>query len=102
MELTPTTQTAHPWRATVRTAFAAALALFPLVNGILLALQGWAEDNAAILPERLAVAINGTVLAGIALTALVTRVLAVPGVVDWCRRHLAFLSPDGKQGRHEA
>lgn len=98
-----TTQVAHPWRATARTAFAAAVGLFPLLNGILATSMGWLTENTAIIPEWLYVVLNGILVAAIALTALVTRILAVPGVVEWTRKHLVFLSPDGdKPGRHEA
>lgn len=96
------TQTTHPWRATARTAAAAIVGLFPLLNGILAVCMDWLTENAAIVPGWLYLGLNGTIIAAIALTALVTRVLAVPGVVQWTRKHLAFLSPDGEPGRHEA
>jgi hypothetical protein len=98
-----TTQVAHPWRATARTAAAAAFGLFPLLNGILSVCMDWLTEYTPIIPGWLYLALNGILLAAIALTALVTRILAVPGVVEWTRKHLAFLSPDGnKPGRHEA
>lgn len=97
-----TTQVAHPWRATLRTAVAAAVGLFPLLNGILATCMDWLTEYTPIIPEWLYLALNGTLVAAIALTALVTRVLAVPGVVEWTRKHLVFLSPDGHNpGRHE-
>lgn len=97
------TQVAHPWRATLRTATAAAVGLFPLLNGILTVCMDWLTDNTPIIPEWLYLALNGTLIAAIALTALVTRILAVPGVVEWTRKHLSFLSPDGNPpGRYEA
>lgn len=98
-----TTQVAHPWRATLRTIVAAAVGLFPLLNGILATSMDWLIEYTPIIPEWLYLALNGTLVAAIALTALVTRVLAVPGVVEWTRKHLSFLSPDGDPpGRHEA
>ncbi|MEG9247995.1 hypothetical protein V6S67_07850 [Arthrobacter sp. Soc17.1.1.1] len=99
---TTTTQVAHPGRATLRTAVAAALGLLPLLNGILAVCADWLTENTPIIPEWLFVVLNGILLAAIALTALVTRILAVPGVVEWTRAHLSFLSPDGNPpGRHE-
>lgn len=95
------TQEANPGRATVRTFFAALLAFAPLVNGVLLAVQGWVEANTDIIPVELAVWVNGVLVAGLALVALVTRVMAAPGVNDWLRKHLAVLAPDSK-GKHEA
>lgn len=96
------TQEANPGRAVTRTFFAALLAFAPLVNGVLLAVQDWVVANSDILPAELAVWVNGILVAGLALVALVTRVLAVPGVNDWLRKHLSLLAPDNSPGRHEA
>ena len=95
------TQEANPGRAVFRTIFAAAVALFPLVNGILVAVQDWLTEYTDTIPTEVALWVNGVLVAALALLALVTRVLAVPGVNDWLRKHLAVLAPDSK-GRHEA
>lgn len=95
------TQEANPGKAVTRTLFAALLAFAPLVNGVLLAVQDWLTQNTDVVPAELALWVNGVLVAGLALVALVTRVLAVPGVNDWLRTHLAVLAPDSK-GRHEA
>lgn len=95
------TQEANPGRAVFRTIFAALLAFAPLVNGVLLAVQDWLTANTDVVPAELALVVNGVLVAGLALVALVTRVLAVPGVNDWLRKHLSVLAPDSK-GRHEA
>jgi hypothetical protein len=66
-------------------------------------LHGLADGVHADHPGWLYLMLNGILLAAIALTALDTRILAVPGVVEWTRKHLSFLSPDGRPpGRHEA
>lgn len=102
MNPTPvSTQEANPGKATVRTFFAALLGFAPLVNGVLLAMQDWLQANTDVVPAELALWVNGVLVAGLALAALVTRVLAVPGVNDWLRKHLAVLAPD-TPGRHEA
>lgn len=98
---TASTQEANPGRAVNRTVFSAAVAFFPLVNGVLLAIQDWLTANTDIIPVELYGWVNGILLAALALVALVTRVLAVPGVNDWLRDHLAVLAPDSK-GKHEA
>lgn len=103
-DLTPTptsTQEANPGRAVFRTFFAALLGFAPLVNGVLLAVQDWLAANTDVVPAELALWVNGVLVACLALVALVTRVLAVPGVNDWLRKHLAVLAPDSK-GAHEA
>lgn len=95
------TQEANPGRAVFRTFFAALVGFAPLVNGVLLAIQDWLNENTDIVPVEMYAWTNGILVAGLALVALVTRVLAVPGVNDWLRVHLKVLAPDSK-GRHEA
>ncbi len=74
------TQTAHPWRATVRTVFAfivglaAAWALIIQAAGIDPGLE-WVTGSVAI-------------------AAGITRVMALPAVDDLIRRFLPFLAPD--------
>lgn len=76
------TQTEHPWRATVRTVVAAVVAL------------------ASLLPYILgAVHADGTVWGtqALAVIAGVTRVLAIPGVNDWLREYVPWLSATPRQ-----
>lgn len=76
------TQSRHPWRATLRTIFQAGVALATL-----------APTVAAVggLDKLDAVPAVGQVLA---ICALVTRVMAIPGVNDFLRRFLPFLAAD--------
>lgn len=94
------TQVKNPGRAVFRTIFAAVITFFPLANGVLLSVQDWLTENTDVVPAELAIWTNGVLVAALALTALVTRILAVPGVNDWLRKHFALLAADGK-GRHE-
>jgi len=79
---TPSTQTAYPWRATIRTAFAfliglaAAWALIIQAAGIDPGLE-WASTSLAI-------------------AAGITRVMALPAVDDLIRRFAPWLAPDKK------
>lgn len=98
----PPTQVQHPGKAVARTLLAAVLGFLPLVNGVLLAVQDWLTANTDIIPVQLYGWVNGILVAALALAALVTRVLAVPGVNDWLRQHLAFLAADAGKGKHEA
>jgi hypothetical protein len=101
----PTTQVAHPWKATLRTAFAVGISAF--------------AGLAVILPLILAEIVNGPIGAYLppglvawllaaaafitAAAAGITRIMAIPGVVEWFRRYLAFLAPDNDPpGRHRA
>lgn len=78
---TAPTQAQHPWRATLRTVVAAAVALLPLLPVI--------AETAHI--QTVPIVAGVLVVAG-----AVTRVLAVPAVVDWMRRYLPFLAPDSR------
>lgn len=71
------TQTVHPWRATVRTIFAALVAALPLV------------------PAVVSVAGVGSIpwiAGGVAAIGAVTRVLAIPGVEAWLKQWAPWLS----------
>lgn len=80
------TQARHPWRATIRTAFATALPLVPLLPELVdaLGLQAYAWAGGIV-----------------AAAGVVTRVLAVPGVNAWLQRHLPALAaaPRGEPPR---
>jgi hypothetical protein len=76
---TPTTPTQirHPWRATIRTAFAAVVALASLLPAVV---AGAHLDAIVWVPQLLTVA------------ATVTRVLAIPGVNLWLARYAPWLT----------
>lgn len=77
-EPTPT-QTRHPWRATARTLFAAIVAALSL------------------LPTAAATAGIDTVPAVaqvLAVTAAITRVLALPGIERWLRTYVPWLAAE--------
>lgn len=88
------TQERSPWAA-VRRTVVAVVAFFPLLNGVLVAVIDALKPYEVHLPPWVFVVLNGTLLAATILAALVTRVLAVPGVNDWLRQHriLRWFSP---------
>lgn len=75
----PPTQTAYPWRATVRTVFAALVALASIVPYIVTAagLDGWAYAGQVVI-----------------VAGAITRVMALPGVNDWISRFVPWLAPE--------
>lgn len=89
------TQSLHPMRAVIRTVVAVGIPAFltfaALVPEIVQTiLDGLGRD----LPEgfrlgMLAVAAGVTTAAGI-----LTRIMAIPGLVEWTRKYLPWLSPD--------
>ena len=81
------TQERNPRSAVLRTVLAAVVALFPLLNGVLLAVMGALEPYRFYLPGWVFLGLNGTLIAATALAAVVTRVLAVPGVNEWLRKY---------------
>lgn len=74
------TQTANPWRATIRTVFAF--------------LVGLAAAWALIIQAAGLDAGIGWVATSLTIAAGVTRVMALPAVDDLIRRFLPFLAPD--------
>jgi hypothetical protein len=80
------TQERNPWSAVRRTVLAVAT-FFPLLNGVLVAAIEALKPYEVYLPGWVFVWLNGTLLAATILAAMVTRVLAVPGVNEWLRAH---------------
>ncbi|MHC6175482.1 hypothetical protein [Glutamicibacter sp. X7] len=76
-----TTQGTHPWRATVRTLFAAVIALAGLAPLIY-------EAAAQQLPEMATGAVGGVLL----VAGAITRIMALPGVEAFLQRFLPFLA----------
>lgn len=83
MQPNPTpTQTAHPWRATVRTVFAALVALLPVLPYV---------------ADELGVSTVGWVASVLVIVGGVTRVLAVPRVNAWITEYVPWLAPTPRQ-----
>lgn len=75
------TQTRHPWRATVRTVFAALVALAAMASPIYSAATGGNPEAA-----------TGWAAAMLAIAAAVTRVMALPQVDAWLHRFVPWLA----------
>ncbi len=73
----PPTQTQYPWRATLRTVVAGLIGLASLLPVIVAA--GHLETAPGITQA-------------LAVSAAVTRILAIPGVDAWLRRYLPVLA----------
>jgi hypothetical protein len=82
------TQVHRPWRATVRTIFQALIGLAAMADPIYSAATN--HDPATA---------TGYAAAALAISAGITRVMALPGVEGWLQRFLPFLSADGGQKR---
>lgn len=79
------TQTTHPWRATVRTLFAAVIGLAALLPAIYSAATG--GDSAAA---------TGWAALALTVAGAVTRIMALPGVETFLQKFLPFLSAQPK------
>ncbi|MBS3177776.1 MULTISPECIES: hypothetical protein [unclassified Pseudoclavibacter] len=90
------TQSAHPARATFRTALAvilpAALGLLVLLPLIAPALVAWAQESGEVVPPEVTAALVGFAAYVAAIASLITRILAVPGVETWLRSHVPWLA----------
>lgn len=90
------TQERNPRSAVLRTVLAVAVAAFPLLNGVLLAVIEALKPFEAYVPAWVFLGLNGILLAVTAIAAVVTRVLAVPGVNEWLRKYrlLRWFTPE--------
>lgn len=83
------TQTRHPWRATIRTAVAVIVALAAMLPLLV---------DASGLDET-----AGPVAGALAIAAAITRVMALPAVDDFLARFLPWLAserPTSRRGLH--
>lgn len=78
--MTTPTQVKHPWRATARTVFAAAVAGAPVLSAVLAEVP--VDDTKAA----------GWYVAAVAGIGAVTRILTLPAVDGWLKRFLPFLA----------
>ncbi|MCC9068784.1 hypothetical protein [Arthrobacter cryoconiti] len=90
------TQERNPRSASVRTAFAAAVALFPLLNAVLAVIIETLRPYDATIPGWVFIWLNGALVVVTVAIALVTRIMAIPGVNDWLRKYAPWLSPEDK------
>lgn len=90
------TQERNPRSAVLRTVLAAVIALFPLLNGCLVAVIEVLKPYEVHLPAWVFLVLNAALAVVTVITALVTRILAVPGVNDWLRKYriLRWFTPE--------
>lgn len=91
---TPTgiaTQSAHPWRATVRTVLVAVISAAVILPSLLPVVSSWATEQ-DWLPEEVTAAVVSVTAIVVAVAGLLTRLWALPGVEAWFRRHVPWLA----------
>lgn len=76
------TQARHPWRATIRTVFAAVVSL-AAIWGLIVEAAG-VDATAPVVAATIAVA------------GAITRILAIPGVESWLKRFFPWLAAEPK------
>lgn len=91
------TQERNPRSASVRTGLAALIGMLVLLNPILAVVIEVLRPYDATIPGWVFIWLNGTITITAVAIALVTRVMAVPGVNDWLRKYAPWLSPEDKQ-----
>lgn len=95
--LATTTQAANPGRATIRTAIQTAIPAFlGLLVIVPMILQEIVSGFGQHLPDGLRLWLAGAAVAITAASATITRVMAIPGVIEWTRAYLPWLAPDKK------
>lgn len=85
------TQVRRPWRAVARTVFQALIGVAALAPAAYAAATQQDPAQAA-----------GWAATGLAVSAAVTRVMALPGVEGWLERFVPFLAAQPGDGRHRA
>ncbi|MDJ0321815.1 hypothetical protein [Pseudarthrobacter sp. PS3-L1] len=89
------TQATYPGRAVVRTIVQVGL---PAFIGLLLILppiiQTVLDGFGRHLPTEVYAYLAGAAVVITAVSATLARVMAVPGVIEWTRTYLPFLTPD--------
>jgi len=92
-----TTQAINPGRATLRTAVQTAIPAFlGLLVIVPLILQEIVAGFGQHLPEGIRLWLGGAAVVITALAATITRIMAIPGVIEWTRAYLPWLAPDKK------
>ncbi|QOP66270.1 membrane protein [Arthrobacter phage Pippa] len=98
----PAAQTIHPWKTTLRTfvqvgipTFIAFAALVPEVLQIVLAQFG--EQ----LPDSVRLVLLGIAALITGVASVLTRIMALPKVVEFTRKHMKWLAPDNKTAEIE-
>lgn len=90
-----TTQSTHPWKTTMRTAFQVGI---PAFVGLLLILPPILTDVVDTFGHQLPDGFTGWLVAAAATitatSALLARIAAMPRAIEWTRKYLPFLAPD--------
>lgn len=90
------TQERNPRSASVRTGLAALVGMLVLLNPVLAVIIEVLRPYDATIPGWVFIWLNGAITVTAVAIALVTRVMAVPGVNDWLRKYAHWLSPEDK------
>lgn len=70
-----------------KTMLTAILALFPLLNLVLLAVLETVKDYELHLPDSMFIGLNAALVLLTAIIALLNRILTVPGLVEWMEKY---------------
>lgn len=81
-----TTQSRHPWKATIRTVFAVVIALAALAPAIYTAATMQSPELAA-----------GAAATALAIAGAITRIMALPGVEAFLQRFIPWLAAGDKE-----
>ncbi|WP_104087030.1 hypothetical protein [Arthrobacter sp. GMC3] len=90
------TQERNPRSASVRTGLAALVGMLLLLNPVLAVVIETLRPYGDVIPGWVFIWLNGAITVTAVAIALVTRVMAVPGVNDWLRKYAPWLSPEDK------
>ena len=90
------TQEKNPRSAVIRTVVVAALTLFPILNLTLGIIVEEMRPYGDVVPGWVFGILNAGIVVTTVALAILTRVLAIPGVNEFFRSHFTPLSPEDK------
>lgn len=90
------TQERNPRSTIIRSVFVALLAALPIMNGALGIIVGELAPYGGTVPGWVFGVLNGGIAVTAILLAILTKIMAFPGVNEWFRQHAAWLSPEDK------
>lgn len=88
------TQEKNPKKAISRTTLVVIVAAFPVLNATLLIIQAELSPYLSALPGWVFAILNGGIMATAVLSAIFTKIMALPAVNNWLRQFVPALAPD--------
>ena len=91
-----TTQELNPRSTVVRSTLLALAAALPIMNAALAVIVQELRPYGEVVPGWVFGILNGGIIVTALAISIGTKIMALPGVNDWLRRHAAWLAPEDR------